>query len=322
MVAFARRSFPRVAWLVALAALACGGGSDSVGTAPSAPTTPTTPTTPALDTTGFLEFVAGTAPLVIVAPHGGALRPTNIPDRTCTGCEVLADANTADLARKVADAVALKLGQRPFLAINHLHRVKFDGNRDQTEATGGNAILNGVWDTWQTSLDSARVRAARIGGRSLYIELHGHAHAIARIELGYLLSGSQLRMTDSALAIGQFLRQTSIAKLATDARSGASGTALLRGAPSLGGLLVAAGYPTVPSPADVAPKDGESYFTGGYNTVRHGSLNGGVTDAIQIECYSTGIRDTDANRAAFATVLANALAEFLKKQYGWPTAAR
>jgi hypothetical protein len=311
----------RVASLLCLAAVACGGSSGGTAPAtPSTPSTPTIPTTPALDTTGFLEFGPGTAPLVIVAPHGGALRPSNIPDRTCTGCEVLADANTVDLARKVADAVAQKLGQRPFLALNHLHRSKFDGNRDQTEATGGNAILNGVWDTWQTSLDSARVRAARIGGRSLYIELHGHAHAIARIELGYLLTASQLRLTDSALTIGQFLRQTSIARLTTDARSGTTGPALLRGAPSLGGLLVAAGYPAVPSPADVAPKDGESYFTGGYNTVRHGSLNGGLTDAIQIECYSAGIRDTEANRAAFAEALAGALAEFLKKQYGWPPA--
>ena len=42
---------------------------------------------------------------------------------------------------------------------------------------------------------------------------------------------------------------------------------------------------------------GDSYFTGGYNTVRHGSRDGGATDAIQMECYFAGLRDTAENRA-------------------------
>jgi hypothetical protein len=115
------------------------------------------------------------------------------------------------------------------------------------------------------------------------------------------------------------MRQSSIARLVTDARSGASDVSLLRGTPSLGALLVAAGFPAVPSPSDPAPKESESYFSGGYNTVRHGSLNGGLTDAVQMECNYAGVRDSAENRAAFAEALAVALAEFLKKQYGWPT---
>lgn len=300
--------------LLAVAALsaACGGGST--------PSAPATPTVSSLDTTGFLAFVAGTVPLVIVAPHGGSLKPLNVPDRTCAGCEVAADANTEDLALRVADAFARRTGKRPFLALNHLHRIKFDGNRDLDEATGSHAILNGVWNTWQDNLDSSTARAARLnGGRALYIELHGHAHAIARIELGYLLTATQLRSTDAALSAGAAMRQSSIARLVTDARSGASDVALLRGAPSLGALLFGAGYPSVPSPNDQAPKSGEDYFNGGYNTVRHGSSAGGAADAVQVECYYAGIRDTADNRAAFADALAAILEEFLKKQYGWPS---
>jgi hypothetical protein len=290
---------------------ACGGGSPTP--APVAPVTPA-----ALDTTGFLEAVAGTAPLVIVAPHGGSLKPANIPDRTCAGCEFLADANTEELARLVVEAFVRRTAQRPYLALNHLHRVKFDGNRDRAEATGGNAQLDGVWTGWQSSLDSARLRAARLNGRALYVELHGHAHAVPRIEIGYLLSAAQLRTTDATLHASLALRQSSIARLAGDARSGASDVALLRGAPSLGALLVGAGYASVPSPADPAPKAGEDYFNGGYNTVRHGSADGGFTDAVQVECNFAGVRDTAENRALFADALAGVLVEYLKKQYGWP----
>lgn len=298
-------------WGVGVAVGACGDGSPGVEVV-------TPPTPPPLDTTGFLEVTAGTAPLVIVAPHGGALKPANIPDRTCAGCEVLADANTADLALLIVDAFERRTGKRPFLARNHLHRVKFDGNRDREEATGSHTMLNGVWNGWQGALDSGTARAARIGGRALYLEVHGHAHEVPRIELGYLLSGTQLRLSDSALAVGSVMRQSSIARLVTDARSGASEVALLRGAASFGALLTGAGYPAVPSPSDPAPKSADAYFTGGYNTVRHGSRDGGATDAIQMECYFAGLRDTAENRAAFADKVAAVLAEFLLKQYGWP----
>lgn len=309
------------AWSVWIAVAACGGsgGGDAVAPPTSPPPTTPPPTTPPLDTTDFLEFGAGTAPLVIVAPHGGALKPSSVPDRTCAGCELLADANTVDLARAIIEAFERRTGKRPFLAVNHLHRVKFDGNRDLDEATGSHTMLNGVWNSWQGSLDSATARAARVGGRALYLEVHGHAHEVARVELGYLLTSTQLRMSDSALSVGSIMRQSSIARLVTDARSGATDVALLRGPASLGALLTGAGYPAVPSPADPAPKSGESYFTGGYNTVRHGSRDGGATDAIQMECYFAGLRDTADNRTAFADKLAIALAEFLQKQYGWPS---
>ncbi len=296
----------------ALAVGACGGAGS-----PASPTAPVVVTPATLDTAGFLELVAGTAPLVIVAPHGGALKPVNIADRNCTGCEVLADANTEDLARLVADAFARRTGARPFVAMNHLHRSKFDGNRDRTEATGSNAQLDIVWNGWQAILDTAQARAERVTGRALYVDLHGHAHAVPRIEIGYLLTAAQLRQPDATLAATLALRQSSMARLAGDARSGASDVALLRGAPSLGAMLSGGGYPAVPSPADPAPQVGEDYFNGGFNTVRHGSSAGALTDAVQLECNFAGVRDTAGNRALFADALAAALVEVLKRQYGW-----
>ena len=75
---------------------------------------------------------------------------------------------------------------------------------------------------------------------------------------------------------------------------------ILRGETSLGGMLAARGFPAVPSPAMPSPGI-DPYFDGGYNTSRH-TLNQVV--GLQIESHYAGVRDSDANRRAFAAALA------------------
>jgi hypothetical protein len=116
---------------------------------------------------------------------------------------------------------------------------------------------------------------------------------------------------------GGLLGQSSIARLAADARGAPSVGELLRGPTSLGGLLATRGVPAVPSPQAPAPLVGEDYFSGGYNTDRHGSRRGALVDAIQIECHFTGVRDTPDSRARFAGILTDALLVLLRDRYGW-----
>jgi hypothetical protein len=315
--------------LCALAA-ACGGGEG--GSAPTGPTRPSPPETapPAnrptgpfavgqavLDDAGWIQYTPGDAPLVLIAPHGGLLTPAALPDRTCTDCVTANDTNTQALARAIADTFTARTGRRPHLVVNLLHRRKFDANRDLAEASGGTATLRAPWEWMHAAIDSARVDVVRRHGRGLVLDLHGHAHAIARLELGYLLTASQLRLTDAELAAGNLFPSSSIARLVTDARGAPGGAELLRGATSLGGLLERRGIPAVPSPAAPAPRVGEDYFNGGYNTLRHGSRAGGPLDAIQIEHHFTGVRDTEASRARYAAALTDALVEFLADRYGW-----
>lgn len=165
------------------------------------------------------------------------------------------------------------------------------------------------------AIDSAKARALRLNPRALLVDLHGHAHAIPRLELGYLLTASELRLADSLL--GPRVGASSVARLGTTATSGDRGAQLLRGPRSLGTRLAVAGYPAVPSASDPAPRDGDPYFTGGYNTRRHGSMDGGAVDAIQLECNDAGARDTAASRAAFAEALVTALLAFLADHYAW-----
>lgn len=297
--------------------LGCGGGNDATAPATKDTGTPPSPTAPAVDLSLYPEATAGTAPLIIIAPHGGDQSPASLPDRICAACTTVNDANTQELARLVADAFGRRTGKRPHLVINRLHRRKFDANREIVEATGAYAPLEPVWRAFHDAIDTARARIVRTSARGLVIDLHGHAHAVPRLELGYLLGDATLRLTDSALTARGEVARSSIARLATDRVSSATPVALLRGAPSLGALLAAAGYPSVPSPSDPSPQVGEEYFDGGYNTGRHGSRLGGATDAVQVECNFAGVRDTPENRARFADALAAALEQLLRDQYGW-----
>jgi hypothetical protein len=152
----------------------------------------------------------------------------------------------------------------------------------------------------------------------LLIDMHGHGHDVQRLELGYLLSATTLRQDDATLVASGAMARTSVAQLALASRSSADrGVALLRGPHSLGALLATRGVPAVPSPADRAPLTGQEYFTGGYNTERHGSLDGSALDAIQIEHHFTGIRDNATVRGAYARTLVDALLVYLSLHYGW-----
>lgn len=273
------------------------------------------------DKGAYVEYVVGDAPLVLVAPHGGTLTPAALPDRTCSACVTVADANTQELTRAVADTFFARTGKRPHLVINRLHRRKFDANRDVTEATGGNRGLDTTWLWMHAAIDSARLRVTRLGARGLLLDMHGHGHAVPRLELGYLLTAATLRQDNASLVASGAMTRTSIAQLSLDSRSIADrGVALLRGPNSLGALLVARGVPAVPSPADPAPLVGEEYFNGGYNTERHGSLNGAALDAIQIEHHFSGVRDNATTRGVYARALVEALLAYLARHYGWPGA--
>lgn len=303
----------------ALCAVGCDVGS-SAGTFPEIPVagSPFQVGRPVTDQAGWVEYTPGDAPLIIVAPHGGLLRPPLLPDRACSGCVFVNDLNTQELARAVVEAFERRTRTRPHLVVNLLHRQKFDANRELTEASGGDVTLTPSWRAFHAYIDSAKAVIGRSTRRGLMIDLHGHSHAVQRLEWGYLLGDATLRLTDAGLVAAGSLSRSSIARLTVDRRSNDEPAALLRGAPSLGALLAARGFRGVPSPAEPAPLLGEPYFEGGYNTERHGSLDGrGVIDAVQLECHLAGVRDTPANRLRFAEQLVDALLVFLDRQYGW-----
>ncbi|MBR9988594.1 MAG: hypothetical protein KFH98_02505 [Gemmatimonadetes bacterium] len=267
---------------------------------------------------GYVEFTPGDLPVIITAPHGGTLRPASIPNRSGPNATTVRDAETDLLALDMPAAFEMRTGGTPHVVVLHLHREKLDANRDIAEAAEGNLTAERAWREYHGFIEAARHHVIAEHERGFYIDLHGHGHAIPRLELGYLLTSAQLGGSDASLNSTTMVQRSSIRTLAETGP--ASHAELLRGPQSFGTLFEAQGYPAVPSSAQPDPGD-DPYFTGGYSTQRHGSRAGGPIDGVQIEANRVGVRDTETNRRAFAAALALVVESYFEEHYDIPLAA-
>lgn len=261
----------------------------------------------------YIEYIAGNFPLIISVPHGGALTPSEIPDRTC-GDETVTDSYVIDLAREISSAINKITGCYPHIIICNLKRTKLDANRDLPEAACGDPEAETAWYEFHKYLDTAALKVTKKSGKGLYIDLHGHGHSIQRLELGYLLSAIQLRYSDATLNTSTYKNLSSMLNLINTNVTNLTHSDLLRGIYSLGSMFALKTYPSVPSIDDPYPLVGQTYFSGGYNTERNGSKNSGTIDGIQIEC-NQDVRFVEADRKVFATKAAEVFLEYLTKHY-------
>ena len=260
----------------------------------------------------YIEYTVGSLPLILSAPHGGTLTPSEIPNRT-RGYPI-GDSGSQELTRLVSEALVALTGEAPHMVISRLSRKKLDPNREPDEAANGDPIAHGAWLEYHGFIDAAKREVTASWGAGLYLDMHGHGHRTPWVELGYLAPISILNDTDEALDNHPQNHRHSLRAVA-EATSIAP-SALLRGPTSLGALLESRGYRSVPSPGDPGPGRA-SYFNGGYSTYRHGSSLRGTISSIQVEHPKKGVRDTDANRRAYAPHLAAALVEFMEAHYGF-----
>lgn len=252
----------------------------------------------------FIEYRPGDLPLVIAAPHGGREKPADLPDRREGVLSM--DTATDELALAVAEAVAARSGARPHVVLCRLHRIKFDANRDLPEAAQGHPAAEQAWHDHHGFIDLACREAVDRHGWAFLVDLHGHAHPVAQVELGWLHNASDLGRPTELLNRPDFARQGSAEVLARLLKRPYS--EFLHGPASLGALLEQQGFPTTPSPRLPVPVP--PYFRGGYTLARHCDAGRGVA-GVQIEANRPRLRDTEANRRRFAEALAVALSQFL-----------
>lgn len=281
---------------------------------------------------GYVEYIPGNAPVILTAPHGGALRPDGIPDRTPETCggsaSVVADMNTAQLTLAMRQSFYERYGTYPHVIINRLARRKFDANRPIAEAACGNAEVERAFGEWHAFIDEAKAQVVLTSGRGWYMDIHGHAHRVPRLELGYLVTADELNTSDAALdAITEAGERSSVRSLLQ--KPGTSLSDLMRGPASLGTLYAGAGFPATPSAGDPGP-GAERYFVGGYNTRRHGcgadavQMGGRADGAIcglQIEANFKGVRDTKENWKRFGDATAQILGPYLAAAWSLPLSA-
>lgn len=260
----------------------------------------------------YIEYIAGNLPVIITEPHGGSLQPAEIPDRTYG--TFATDSNTEDLVRKMRTELQNLTGLVPHVIMCRLDRDKIDANREIVEGAQGDPEAKQAWNEFHNFIGAAQTNINTTQPRGFYLDIHGHGHDIQRLELGYLLSSTQLGFSDATLnGSVTYENQSSIRTLSQ--HSPAPFATVLRGSNSFGAMIVAEGYPAVPSPTDPDPA-GDPYFNGGYNTDRYSSANGGTIDGLQIESNYDGVRDTAANRTAYAKALARVLEQIFATHYG------
>jgi len=311
------------ATLFVVTSLACSKAT----TEPLIPPAAYTPGTSYFGHNNYIEYIAGDAPVIFTAAHGGALTPASIPDRTDAACggsaTTTTDLNTIELVRAMQQRYFARFGKYPHVIINHLARRKLDANRVGIEAACGNAEAASTLTEWHQFIDVAKTSVLRTFGKGWYMDMHGHGHTIQRLEVGYLLSSAQLDLSDASLDALRAYQDTASMRAISESDP-ISFSALLRGSTSLGTLYNANGFPSVPSATDPSPH-GDPYFSGGDNTRRHAcgaeaTMFGGVTDGnicgVQIESNFVGVRDNALNRDRFGDATAVVLENYLFAHWG------
>lgn len=268
------------------------------------------------DSTGYVEYRAGNLPIIISVPHGGTLEPSSIPDLSCNGTPSgFIDSYTKEIAEGLYATFFQETGCYPHIIFNLLHKKKFQANGNLHDAACGNPTVEEAWYNYHDFIDAAKTQVIQDYNRGLFLDIHGHAHTIERIELGYLLSKSELQLSDSILNTNTYVEESSIRKLVSDNVQNYTHSELLRGQYSFGTLMDLKGFPSVPSFSDPFPQGSEPYFTGGYNTQRHGSRdNNGEIDAIQIE-FNQDIRFDPGMRALLIDSLISSINEYINYHY-------
>ena len=214
----------------------------------------------------YIEYLPGTLPVILSAPHAGTLKPSNIPDRTYGS--YYQDYDCDDLVRKIRDILYKTTGKYPHVVICNLHRTKLDANRDITEAAQGNAEAEKAWKEWHDFLEYAKKEVEKQYGTGFYFDIHGFSGMRKWIQLGYLIRGRDFdNVPNEELNKGFFAVRSSIRNLAENSKK--SFAELVRGESSLGALFEKEGYPTVPGNKHPGPGNFGTYFNGGYNTYRH-----------------------------------------------------
>jgi hypothetical protein len=257
----------------------------------------------------YIEYRVGDLPIILTASHGGDLAPAEIADRTRGVFST--DRHTREVAFAAYEEIVALTGRHPHLIISHLLRRKLDPNRPLEEAAQGDPHAERAWHDFHGFIAEARAAVVAAHGRGILLDIHGHGHAIPRVELGYALGAEDLNLSDEELNRPEFVSLSTLRPL-TRSLPHLPLSLLVRGPGSFGDLLNLAGLPAWPSPQ--FPHIGDAaFFRGGYIVRAHSNLDEeNPVAAIQAELPFPGMRDTEENRARFAAAFASSVIHYLK----------
>lgn len=225
----------------------------------------------------YIKYKRGKLNLLITAPHGGGVKPRDIPDRT-TG-KLKKDSYT----RRLSYQLVRDFNNLPFYVIADIHRSKVDLNRKVTEAINiGDKKAFKIWHTWNYLLSNYCKTISRNYGKGLMLDIHCNNDNDG-IQFGYGISKTDfiyLKETKN------YMGKSTVDSFVNDKNSLYD---VIFGENSLPNSLENLGYkiftPTLETTSDI-------FYGGGYNIVTN---SGNGMGAIQIEFPVAMLRE-DLNK--------------------------
>ena len=298
--------------------IGCGESGRATQSVLPTPEVKYTPGDVITDSQGYISYRVGNTPIIITVPHDGTLTPSTFPDRS--GSSVRAE-NT----RKVAEQFAYFFnansnGLYPHIIYNNISRSKLDPDLNQMDGAQGNSYANLSYGTYHSFLQTAIDSVEAYFDAGILLNLVEHNHSNQKVELGYLLSASDLDLTN--LQLNSYSAQSSVSQIADISTS--SFAEVIRGYNSLGTLIVGRSYtsndvtysfeavPTLDNPT-IGSTD---YSSGGYTIAQYGSSNGGKINGIDVATPFAGFRDNANAYRALAVILEESVKIFYQENLG------
>ena len=270
------------------------------------------------DSQGYISYRVGNMPIIITVPHDGTLAPSTFPDRTGSSAR-------AENTRKVAEQFAYFFnansnGLYPHIIYNNISRSKLDPDLNQMDGAQGNSYANLSYGTYHSFLQTAIDSVEAYFDAGILLNLVEHNHSNQKVELGYLLSASDLDLTN--LQLNSYSAQSSVSQIAGISTS--SFAEVIRGYNSLGTLIVGRSYtsndvtysfeavPTLDNPT-IGSTD---YSSGGYTIAQYGCSNGGKINGIDVASPFAGFRDNANAYRALAVILEESVKIFYQENLG------
>lgn len=256
----------------------------------------------------YIEYEKGQIPLILTAPHGGNIKPSNMDMRESGVFD--RDDYTAELTIDIIKEFEKQINKTPYYLIADISRKIVDLNRQEEEAYELNEA-KAIYDTFHNTIKEYEKEIEEKFGKGIYIDIHGQSHPKAYLEFGYLLDNEILRQHDHEINLHK--NRSSIRTLSNFSKE--SFIDQLKGPHSLGSLMCNEGYDSIPSIKLPYASDG-NYFEGAYDTITYGSLNGRNISGIQIEFPYKNVRDSKENRKKCAQSFVVSVLKFMEIHLG------